>query len=300
MVKKNIRNIGIVGCGLMGAGIAHVSARAGFKTLVADVDKNTLNRGIDRIFTFIDKGIERGKTTADERNIVESNLTGTIELDDFSACDLIIEAVPEKIDLKRDVFTSLKPILNEETILSSNTSSIRITALSEFTDRPDRFLGTHFFNPVPIMKLCEIVRTKKTSQETFNSVDNFVSAIGKTPISCTDTTGFVVNRLLTPYLLNAVRAFEAGLASIIDIDNAMMLGCGYPMGPLTLIDFVGVETVAHISGIMHCEFKLPQYETPALLKKMVEAGWYGKKSKMGFYDYSGGEPYPNDEELRTL
>ena len=300
MVKKTIKNIGVIGCGLMGAGIAHISAQAGFAAIITDIDKKTVDKGIDRIFSFIDKGIERGKTTLEDKNIVEKNLHGTMELGDFSNCDLIIEAVPEKIDLKKKVFSTLVPIVNADTIFASNTSSLKISELSEFTDRPDRFLGTHFFNPVPIMKLCEIVRTQKTSPDAFNSVCEFVTATGKVPISCSDTTGFVVNRLLTPYLLDAVRAFEAGLASVVDIDNAMMLGCGYPMGPLTLIDYVGVETVAHISGIMFREFNLPQYDTPVLLKKMVEKGWYGKKRKMGFYDYSGHEPCPNDEKLRVL
>lgn len=296
----DIKKVGIVGCGLMGSGIALTAARSGYSTLVRETGQELLNKGLDRIFAFIDKGIEKGKSTPEEKAAVSRNLSGTTRLEELEECDLIIEAVPENLKLKTELFRRIDRAFPAETIFTSNTSSLKITDLAKCTKRKDRFLGTHFFNPVPIMRLCEVVRIEETSEEAFSAVYNFIRSLDKTAVVCQDTTGFVVNRLLTPYLLDAVRAFEAGIASIEDIDQAMILGCGYPMGPLTLIDFVGVETVVHIAGIMSREFGLPQYEAPALLRKMSEKGWHGRKTRFGFFDYSGSEKSPNDDVLKSL
>jgi len=295
-----IQKVGVVGCGLMGSGIAHTTSRAGFSTIVVDINQQLLDRGLERIYKFIDRGIEKGKTTLEEKDTVSRNLGNTIDLKNLSGCNIIIEAIPENKQLKIELFKTLDEIVSKGTIFTSNTSSIRITDLAKNTKRIDRFLGTHFFNPVPIMNLVEVIKIERTSENAFNSAMNFIRALDKVPIVCKDSTGFVVNRLLTPYLLDGVRAFEKNIASITDIDNAMVLGCGYPMGPLTLIDFVGVETVHHISGIMSSEFEESQYESPMLLTKMIEKGWFGKKSGKGFYDYSKVGPEPNDLELRDL
>ena len=296
----DIKKVGVIGCGLMGSGIAHTAARSGYPVLVREIDDGLLKKGMDKIFTFIERGIEKRKTTHEEKEMVSRNLDGTTELDDLEQCDMIIEAIPENLQLKMEIFSLIDKIFPPETIFTSNTSSIKITELAKITKRKDRFLGTHFFNPVPIMKLCEVIRIEDTAEEAFSAVHNFIQSLDKTAVVCKDTTGFVVNRLLTPYLLDAVRAFEAGVASITDIDNAMVLGCDYPMGPLTLIDFVGVETVVHISGIMNREFRLPQYEAPVLLRKMSEKGWHGRKTGFGFFDYSAEEKKPNDEVLKSL
>ena len=295
-----IKKVGVIGCGLMGSGIAHVSARSGFPTIVCEANEEMLEKGIGNIFSFIDKGIERGKTTISERQQVGKNLEGTAKLSDLSDCNVIIEAVPEDFEVKRTVFSELDRIADSETIFASNTSSMKIKDLTATIERRERFLGTHFFNPVPIMKLVEVVRTDEVSKECYDAVIDWVKSLGKVPVSCTDTTGFIVNRLLNPYLLDAVRALEAGVAKVADIDTALKLGLGYPMGPLTLMDFIGLETIDHISGIMFEEFKLPQYESPRLLKKMVEKGLFGKKTGAGFYDYSSDLPVPNDETLKQL
>ncbi|NQS97621.1 MAG: 3-hydroxyacyl-CoA dehydrogenase family protein [candidate division Zixibacteria bacterium] len=296
----HLEKIGVLGCGLMGAGIAQTAARAGFPTIVREIDRELLDKGIDRIFAFIDKGIARGKTTVIERRKVSNHLAGAIEMEDLTDCDIIIEAIPENLELKREMFRALDNMVGVDTIFASNTSSLKIADIACASKRKDKFIGTHFFNPVPLMKLVEVVRTEDTSDETFDAVMDFILAIDKVGVACVDTTGFVVNRLLTPYLLDAIRAFEAGIASVEDIDNAVTLGLGYPMGPLTLIDFIGLDTVHHIAGIMTGEFRLSQYESPRLLRLMVEKGWYGKKSKIGFYDYSTEQPTPNDSELKKI
>ncbi len=295
-----IKRVGVLGCGLMGAGIAHTAARAGFPTIVREINQELLDKGLNNIYGYIEKGISRGKVTVFELRQVKNHLTGATELGALKDCDIIIEAVPENLELKNGLFAELDRIVGKDTIFTSNTSSLKVVDMARSTKRKDRFIGTHFFNPVPVMKLVEIVRTDETSDEAFEAAMEFARQLDKVPVACIDTTGFVVNRLLVPYLLDAIRAFEAGIASVQDIDNAMMLGCGYPMGPLTLLDFVGLETTHYIAGIMSEEFKLPQYESPKLLQKMVDKGWYGKKKKVGFYDYSQGIPAPNDEGLKGL
>jgi 3-hydroxybutyryl-CoA dehydrogenase len=281
-----MKTVGVVGCGLMGSGIAQVSAQAGFVTWVREVDKPTLEKGLGRIRKFLEDGVTKGKLTADARDETLGRIKGTTELQDLATCDLVIEAVVENIEAKRQVFSTLDRIVPASTVLASNTSSLSITEIAATASRPERVLGLHFFNPVPLMKLVEVIRALPTSDAAFEQAKTFVERLGKTAVVAKDTPGFVVNRLLVPYLLDAVRIYESGVASKEDIDNGMKLGCGYPMGPLTLLDFVGLDTTYSIANIMFEEFKLPQYAAPPLLKRMVLAGYLGRKSGRGFYDYS--------------
>ncbi|MGH7680585.1 MAG: 3-hydroxyacyl-CoA dehydrogenase family protein [Candidatus Eiseniibacteriota bacterium] len=281
-----MKTVGVVGCGLMGSGIAQVSAQAGFTTWVREVDKPTLDRGLGRIKKFLDDGVTKGKVTAEDRDKIVGNIKGTTDLGDLATCELIVEAVVENIEAKREVFQTLDRVVGASTVLASNTSSLSITEIAATAGRPERVLGLHFFNPVPLMKLVEIIRALPTNDAAFEVAKKFVEAIGKTAVVAKDTPGFVVNRLLVPYLLDAVRIYEAGVASKEDIDNGMKLGCGHPMGPLTLLDFVGLDTTYFIANIMFEEFKQPMYAAPPLLKRMVLAGYLGRKSGRGFYDYS--------------
>ena len=281
-----MKTVGVVGCGLMGSGIAQVSAMAGLTTWVREVDQPTLDKGLGRIRKFLDDGVAKGKVTPESRDETLGRLKGTTELQDLATCDLVIEAVVESMDAKRQVFSTLDRIVPASTVLASNTSSLSITEIASTASRPERVLGLHFFNPVPLMKLVEVIRALPTSDAAFDAARGFVERLGKTAVVAKDTPGFVVNRLLVPYLLDAVRIYESGVASKEDIDNGMKLGCGYPMGPLTLLDFVGLDTTYSIANIMFEEFKLPQYAAPPLLKRMVLAGYLGRKSGRGFYDYS--------------
>jgi 3-hydroxybutyryl-CoA dehydrogenase len=281
-----IRSVGVVGCGLMGSGIAQVCAQAGVPTVVREVDGALLEKGLGRIRKFLDDGVARGKVAEKDREATLANLKGTTQLDDLADSDLVIEAIVENLDAKRELFTALDPRVSKETIYASNTSSLSVTEMAAATERPERFVGLHFFNPVPLMKLVEVVKTIRTDETVIAEVRGFAERIGKTVVLAQDTPGFVVNRLLVPYLLDAIRLYEAGVATKEDIDNGMKLGCGYPMGPLTLLDFVGLDTTYYIAEIMFDEFKLPQYAPPPLLKRMVAAGLHGRKSGRGFYDYS--------------
>jgi len=285
-----IRRVGVVGCGLMGSGIAQVSAQAGFPTVVREVAAAPLERGLASIRKFLQGGVDKGKVTAAEMEKTLANLSGTTDLVALSGCDLVIEAVSEDLALKRELFAALDGILAPEAIVASNTSSLSITELSTFTKRPGRFLGLHFFNPVPLMKLVEVVRTLRTDPGVAEQAKQWCEAIGKTAVTVPDSTGFVVNRLLVPYLLDAIRVFEQGLASRDDIDNAMKLGCGYPMGPLLLGDYVGLDTTYAIAQIMFDEFREPRFAPPPLLRRMVLAGRHGRKSGRGFYDWSTQPP----------
>jgi len=296
----NVRKVGIVGCGLMGSGIALACAKAAIPTVVCEVNQELLEKGIKRLFSYIEKMIAKERATETDRETIKSHLSGTTDLTDFHDCDLIIEAIPEKIELKTELFTKLDKLVKSEAIFATNTSSLKVKDVARSTSRTDRFLGLHFFNPVPVMKLVEVVRTDEVDSEVFKSAMAFIERLGKVGVACLDTTGFVVNRLLVPYLLDAIRAYQAGIASVRDIDNAMRLGCGYPMGPLTLLDFVGLDTTYHVAEIMTCEFGKEMYHSPILLQKMVKKGLYGKKSGRGFYDYSSDEPVPNDKELQEL
>jgi 3-hydroxybutyryl-CoA dehydrogenase len=281
-----IRSVGVLGCGLMGSGIAQVCAAAGYKTVVREVDDILLNKGIGRIRKFLDDGVGKGKVTAEARDTTLGNLSGTTTFEALKDCDLIIEAIVENLEQKQDTYTSLERVVPERTILVSNTSSLCITELAAATRRPDRFGGLHFFNPVPLMKLVEVIRALTTSDETYRTLFDFAQSLGKEPITAPDRPGFIVNRLLVPYLLDAIRAYEHGLGTLEDIDKGMKLGCGYPMGPFTLLDFVGLDTTYYIANIMFEEFREPAYAPPPLLKRMVLAGYLGRKSGRGFYTYA--------------
>jgi 3-hydroxybutyryl-CoA dehydrogenase len=281
-----IRTVGVLGCGLMGAGIAQVSAQAGYRTIVREVEEPVLRKGLARIEKFLADGIEKGKVTAEVRDRTLANLSGTTTFDDLAGCDLVIEAIVENLDAKREAYAAVERATAAHTILCSNTSSLCITELAASTRRPDRFAGLHFFNPVPLMKLVEVVRGLSTADDTYRRVFDFAQSLGKEPITAPDRPGFIVNRLLVPYLLDAIRAYEHGLGTLEDIDKGMKLGCGHPMGPFTLLDFVGLDTTYYIANIMFEEFREPAYAPPPLLKRMVLAGRLGKKSGRGFYEYT--------------
>lgn len=285
-MAATIKKVGIMGCGLMGSGIAQVAAQAGFETIVGEVSENLLGRGIGRIQTFLGKDIEKGKLSREEGEATLKRLKGTTDLQNFADCDLVIEAIIENMDEKRKLYSALDSICKPETIFASNTSSLPVIEMATSTKRADRVGGLHFFNPVPVMKLVEVVKTISTSDETIESLKSFGQSVGKTVVLAKDTPGFIVNLLLVPYMLDAIRALETGVASREDIDNAMKLGCGHPMGPLTLLDFVGLDTTYYIANIMFDEFKEARYAPPPLLRRMVLAGQYGRKSGKGFYDYN--------------
>jgi len=281
-----IRRVGVVGCGLMGSGITEVSARGGYTVVVREVNDELLARGLSRVEESLQRGVERGKLAAEDAKAARARITGTTRLDDLADADLIIEAVVENIDLKKQVFGDLDRRCPPQTVFASNTSSLSITEIASVTSRADRCLGMHFFNPVPVMKLVELVRGLQTSEATMTTGRQFAESLGKTVVVCKDSPGFIVNFLLVPYLLDAVRALELGVASREDIDTAVQLGLAHPMGPLTLLDYVGIDTTYYIAEAMFAEFKDPRYAAPPLLKQMVLAGLHGRKSGRGFYDYS--------------
>jgi 3-hydroxybutyryl-CoA dehydrogenase len=287
-----IKRVGVVGCGLMGSGIAQVAAAAGYDTVVREVEQGLIDKGFGRIKGTLVKGVEKGKVTPADMEATLGRLKGTTKLDDLGQCDIVIEAIIENLDKKRETFSTLDKICPPTTLSASNTSSLSITEMAAFTERPDRFLGLHFFNPVPLMKLVEVIRGVRTSPDTIEQGLQFAKSLGKTPIVAKDSPGFVVNLLLVPYLLGAIKALEMGVSSVTDIDEGMKLGCGHPMGPLTLLDFVGLDTTYYIANIMFDEFKGAEYAAPTLLKRMVLAGYHGRKTGRGFYDYSSDPPRP--------
>jgi 3-hydroxybutyryl-CoA dehydrogenase len=280
-----VKKVGVLGAGLMGSGIAEVCARSGYTTVVREVSEELVRKGVSRIESSLSKAVERGKLAAADRDAARGRLTATTRLDEFADCDVVIEAVVENLDAKKEIFRELDAICGKDTIFCSNTSSLTITELSATTGRPDRFAGLHFFNPVPVMKLVEVVRTISTSDETTETLLDFARSLGKEPVLAKDNSGFIVNRLLVPYLLDAVRALEEGIGSREDIDKGMELGCGHPMGPLKLLDFVGLDTTYAIAEIMFAEYREKRFAPPPLLKRMVLAGRYGRKSGRGFYEY---------------
>jgi len=285
-----IKKVGVLGCGLMGSGIAQVAATAGFETLVLEVEQKFLDKGFSGIekslSKFAERPPEKGGITQQQKKEILGRLKGTTHRHDLAHCDIIIEAIIENVPQKREMYAAVDDIVKKQAIFASNTSSISITELMAATKRPERFIGLHFFNPVPLMKLVEVVRTIATAPDVYESTVEFAKKLGKVPVRSKDTTGFIVNRLLVPYMLDAIRAYEEGVGSIEDIDSAMKLGCGYPMGPFTLLDFVGLDTTYYITHVMFDEFKEQRFASPPLLKRLVMAGWYGRKSGKGFYDYS--------------
>ena len=281
-----IKTVGVLGAGLMGSGIAEVSAKAGYTTIVREVSEELSRKGRARIEASLARAVEKGKLDGADRDAARARLSETTRLEDLADCDIVIEAIVENLETKNETFAALDRACKPETIFCSNTSSLTITEMSSATTRPDRFAGLHFFNPVPVMKLVEVVRTIATSKETEDTVFEFAKSLGKEPIRANDNSGFVVNRLLVPYLLDAVRALEEGVGTKEDIDRGMELGCGHPMGPLTLLDLIGLDTAWHVSNVLYDEFKDPIYAAPTLLKRMVTAGYLGKKSGKGFYDYT--------------
>jgi 3-hydroxybutyryl-CoA dehydrogenase len=285
-----IKKVGVLGCGLMGSGIAQVAAMAGYDVVVLEADQKFIDKGfagIDKsLGKLAEKPIEKGGITVEQKDAARGRLEGTLSQQDLADCDLIVEAIIENVDIKKKAYAELDAIVKKDCIFATNTSSISVTELMAATKRPERFIGLHFFNPVPLMKLVEVVRTIATAPEVFDEAVEFGKKVGKVPVRTQDKTGFIVNRLLVPYLLDAIRAYEEGVGSISDIDNAMKLGCGYPMGPFTLLDFVGLDTTYYITQVMFEEFKERRFASPALLKRLVLAGWYGQKTGKGFYDWS--------------
>jgi 3-hydroxybutyryl-CoA dehydrogenase len=283
-----IKKVGVLGCGLMGSGIAQVAASAGFEVVVKEVSEEFINKGFAGIEKSLSKFAEKGTITADQQKEIRGRLSGTTSFGDLADCDIIVEAIIENLEEKRRTYSQLDSICKPETIFASNTSSISITEMMTATsvERQKRFVGLHFFNPVPLMKLVEVVRTILTDEAVYEQAVEFGKKLGKVPVRASDKTGFIVNRLLVPYMLDAIRALEEGVGSIVDIDNAMKLGCGYPMGPFTLGDFVGLDTTYYIAEIMFNEFREKRFAPPPLLKRMVLAGLYGRKSGRGFYDYT--------------
>ena len=294
-----IKKVGVLGCGLMGSGIAQTAAMAGFETTVREVSEEFLQKG----FVSIEKSLERfaakGTITAEQQKATRDRLSGTTSFDDLSDCDIIIEAIIENLEEKQSTYRQLDALCKPETIFASNTSSLSITQMMTATSsaRQQRFIGMHFFNPVPIMKLVEVVRTILTDAEVYEAAVEFGKKLGRVPVRASDKTGFIVNRLLVPYMLDSIRALEEGVGSIVDIDNAMKLGCGYPMGPFTLGDFVGLDTTYYIAEIMFNEFREKRFAPPTLLKRMVMAGLYGRKSGRGFYDYTKDPKNPTPMNL---
>jgi 3-hydroxybutyryl-CoA dehydrogenase len=294
-----IRKVGVLGCGLMGSGIAQVAASAGFETVVKEVSDDLINKGFAGIDKSLAKFAEKGTITADQQREIRGRLSGTTSFADLADCDIIIEAIIENLEEKRGTYAQLDAICKPETIFASNTSSLSITEMMTATspERQRRFIGMHFFNPVPLMKLVEVVKTILTDSDVYEQAVDFGKKLGKVPVRAGDKTGFIVNRLLVPYMLDSIRALEEGVGSIVDIDNAMKLGCGYPMGPFTLGDFVGLDTTYYIAEIMFNEFREKRFAPPPLLKRMVLAGLYGRKSGRGFYDYTKDPKNPTPMNL---
>ena len=290
---SEIKRVGVLGCGLMGSGIAQVAAAAGYDTVVRDVSKELLDRGRAGIEKSLAKFVEKGKLDAAARDATLKRLSFTTSVADLKGVDVVIEAITEDLALKTALFKELDGLCGPATIFASNTSSLTIVEMAAATKRADRFVGLHFFNPVPLMQLVEVVRTVTTSDETLKRAFAFAKSLGKEAVAAKDNSGFIVNLLLVPYLLDAIRAVERGVGSVPDVDKAMQLGCGYPMGPLTLLDFVGLDTTYHIAEIMFKEYREQRYAPPPLLKRMVLAGMYGKKSGKGFYDYGSNPPTVN-------
>jgi 3-hydroxybutyryl-CoA dehydrogenase len=281
----NMKRIGVVGCGLMGSGIAQMSALNGYATTVVEINDEILKKGLAGIYDFLERGKRRGKVTDEQIEAVKKNLSSSTSLSALKDCDLVIEAVTENTELKKKLFKDLSDLTRADCILATNTSSISITEIATAVKHPERMVGMHFFNPVPIMKLVEVIKGLATTDAVMAACREFALSLGKEPITCPDTPAFVVNKLLIPYLLDAVTMVQNGIATPEDVDKAMVHGCGYPMGPITLLDYVGLDTTLHAADVMYAEFRESKYAAPVLLRRMVQAGRYGRKSGRGFYSY---------------
>lgn len=280
-----MKKIGVLGCGLMGSGIAQISALNGYDTVVVEINDEILKKGLASIEDWVEKGKKRGKVTDEQAAALKKNLKSSTDINAFKDCDLVVEAVTENTDLKKKVFKQLSDVTRPDCILATNTSSISVTEIATVVKNPERVVGMHFFNPVPIMKLVEVIRGLATTDQVMNAAREFGLSVGKEPITCPDTPAFVVNKLLIPYLLDAVRMVQDGIATPEDVDKAMVHGCGYPMGPITLLDYVGLDTTCHAADVMYEEFREPKYAAPVLLRRMVQAGRWGRKTGRGFYSY---------------
>jgi 3-hydroxybutyryl-CoA dehydrogenase len=288
-----IKKVGVVGCGLMGHGIAQVAAQAGHDVVVREVDQDKLDKGLGKIEKQLGRAVEKGKLEQADADAVRGRIQGTLDYGELADCDLVIEAITEDLGLKLEMWREVDAVAKEDALFATNTSSLPVIDQAAVTGRPDRFFGLHYFNPAQVMKLVEVVRCVTTSDETFEAGKAFTDKIGKLGIPTKDKAGFIVNRLLVPYMLDAIRAYEEGVGSVEEIDEAMKAGAGHPMGPLTLADFVGLDTMGAICEVMFDEFRERRFAKPPTLRKMLAAGWYGRKTGMGFYDYSGDTPVPN-------
>jgi 3-hydroxybutyryl-CoA dehydrogenase len=290
--------VGVLGCGLMGHGIAQVAAQSGYQVVVREVDDETLRAGMGRIEKQLARAVEKGRVQQDEADAVLGRIHGTTDYGQLADCDLVIEAITEELERKLEMWRQVDALVKADAYFATNTSSLPVIAQASATSRPDRFLGLHFFNPAQVMKLVEVIRCVTTSDEAFQVGLDFTKSIGKMGVQTRDTAGFIVNRLLVPYLLDGMRAYEEGVGSITEIDEAMKAGAGHPMGPLTLSDFVGLDTLGAICDVMFDEFREKRFARPPILRKMLAAGWHGRKSGMGFYDYSGERPAENPGLIR--
>jgi 3-hydroxybutyryl-CoA dehydrogenase len=285
-MAQRIEKVGVLGAGLMGHGLAQVAAQSGYEVVLREVDEATLQKGIGKIEKQLARAVEKGKSSQEDADAVRGRLHGTVAYADLADCDLVIEAITESLPLKLEMWREVDSIVKPDAVFATNTSSLAVIDQAAATSRPEQFVGLHYFNPAQVMKLVEVVRCITTSDEAFEVALEFARSEGKLAIPTKDKAGFIVNRLLVPYLLDAIRAYEEGVGSIEDIDNAMKLGCGYPMGPFTLLDFVGLDTTYYITHVMYDEFKERRFASPPLLKRLVMAGWYGRKTGKGFYDYA--------------
>jgi 3-hydroxybutyryl-CoA dehydrogenase len=292
-MTSDIKKVGVLGAGLMGHGIAQVTATAGYDVVLREVDDATLQKGIGRIEKQLAKAVEKGKSSQEDADAVRGRIQGTVDYGDLADCDLVIEAITEDLALKLDMWKQVDPIVKPEAVFATNTSSLAVIDQAASTTRPAQFVGLHYFNPAQVMKLVEVIRAVTTSDEAFDIAQGFAQAQGKLAIPTKDKAGFIVNRLLVPYMLDAIRGYEEGIGSVGEIDEAMKAGAGHPMGPLTLADFVGLDTLGSICDVLFDEFRERRFAQPPTLRKMLSAGWYGRKSGMGFYDYSGEAPAPN-------
>jgi 3-hydroxybutyryl-CoA dehydrogenase len=292
-MAQRIEKVGVLGAGLMGHGLAQVAAQSGYEVVLREVDEATLQKGIGKIEKQLARAVEKGKSTQEDADAVRGRLHGTVDYADLADCDLVIEAITESLSLKLEMWREVDPIVKPDAVFATNTSSLAVIDQAAATTRPGQFVGLHYFNPAQVMKLVEVVRCITTTQETFDAALEFARSEGKLAIPTKDKAGFIVNRLLVPYLLDGMRAYEEGVGSIDEIDEAMKAGAGHPMGPLTLSDFVGLDTLGSICDVLFEEFRERRFARPPMLRKMLSAGWYGRKSGMGFYDYSGEAPQPN-------